>query len=425
MTGKRGGHRADDETVVDRIVDALDRSPSGLHDLGDASINIPDEWPAALADVYFAFDGARLFNESIVLAPSTAVERDGQHWMVGDVGGDEIRVDKKGQVWRLDEETGDQIMDGSAFDRWLHGVIDAENLLFDGDGEFAELAFDEAGDVTPEVEQARLRAQMKRDGRAPGPRWRLARLLARQGDTERARILLEEVVHHLPDFPWAWLDLARIGEQVGELDSAYDEAHMAAEAAEKSQHDQVGYFWAQAARLAARRGAEAERARCAARALAADPGLVRAQIAGAEQNLADGDLGSARGLAALARAVAPRDLTAADLARRIDIAAAEAAVAKQAEDEVDEEDLDGDEDDDLAEDDEDDEDDDLEDDGDDDLEDDGDDDLEDDGDDEDVVDEVLDDDAPASSDEDVTDIAGVIARDDDDAPDGDDDDRLN
>jgi hypothetical protein len=414
MTGKRGGHRADDETVVDRIVDALERSPSGLHDLGDASINIPDEWPAALADVYFAFDGARLFNESIVLTPSTAVERDGQHWVVGDVGGDEIRVDKKGRVWRLDEETGDQVMDGSAFDRWLHGVIDAETLLFDGDGEFAEAAFDDAGDVTAEVEQARLRAQMKRDGRAPGPRWRLARLLARQGDTERARILLEEVVHHLPDFPWAWLDLARIGEQIGELDSAYDEAQMAAEAAEKSHHDQIGYFWAQAARLAARRGAEAERARCAARALAADPGLVRAQIAGAEQNLEDGDLASARGLAALARAVAPRDLTAADLARRIDIAAAEAALARQAEEEVDEEDL-----------------------GDDDLEDDEDD-LEDDDEDEDDLEDddeddgeraeagdAVDDDAPVASDEDVTDIAGVIARDEDEAPDSDDDERLN
>jgi hypothetical protein len=415
MTGKRGGHRADDETVVDRIVDALERSPSGLHDLGDASINIPDEWPAALADVYFAFDGARLFNESIVLTPSTAVERDGQHWVVGDVGGDEIRVDKKGRVWRLDEETGDQVMDGSAFDRWLHGVIDAETLLFDGDGEFAEAAFDDAGDVTAEVEQARLRAQMKRDGRAPGPRWRLARLLARQGDTERARILLEEVVHHLPDFPWAWLDLARIGEQVGELDSAYDEAQMAAEAAEKSHHDQIGYFWAQAARLAARRGAEAERARCAARALAADPGLVRAQIAGAEQNLEDGDLASARGLAALARAVAPRDLTAADLARRIDIAAAEAAVARQAEDEVDEEDL-GDDD--------------LEDEDDGDLEDDDEDDgdLEDDEEDDGELAEAgdaVDDDAPVASDEDVTDIAGVIARDEDEVPDSDDDERLN
>jgi hypothetical protein len=419
MTGKRGGHRADDETVVDRIVDALERSPSGLHDLGDASINIPDEWPAALADVYFAFDGARLFNESIVLTPSTAVERDGQHWVVGDVGGDEIRVDKKGRVWRLDEETGDQVMDGSAFDRWLHGVIDAETLLFDGDGEFAEAAFDDAGDVTAEVEQARLRAQMKRDARAPGPRWRLARLLARQGDTERARILLEEVVHHLPDFPWAWLDLARIGEQVGELDSAYDEAQMAAEAAEKSHHDQVGYFWAQAARLAARRGAEAERARCAARALAADPGLVRAQIAGAEQNLEDGDLASARGLAALARAVAPRDLTAADLARRIDIAAAEAALARQAEEEVDEEDL-GD-DDDL----EDEDDGDLEDDEDEDEDEDAlEDDDEDDGERAEAGDGV-DDDAPVASDEDVTDIAGVIARDEDEAPDSDDDERLN
>src|SRR5688572_26726469 len=207
MPGK-GGNRADEETVVDRIVDTLDRGPVGLHDLGEATGDVPMEWPPALADVYYAFNGARLFNESIVLREADEVERDGSEWIVGDVEGEEVRVDAKGRVWRIDDGTGDRVMDGSAFDRWLHGIIDAEALLYDGDGEFTEAAFDDDGELTPEVEQARLRAQSKRDSRAPGPRWRLARLLVRQGDVERARTALEEVVAQVPDFPWAWLDLS-------------------------------------------------------------------------------------------------------------------------------------------------------------------------------------------------------------------------
>jgi hypothetical protein len=330
MPGK-GGHRASEETVVDRIADALDRAPAGLHDIGDATGDVPMDWPGSLADVYFAFNGARLFNEAVVLHAVADVERDGDDWIVGDIGGEEVRVDRKGRVWRHDDETGDRIMDGSAFDRWLHGIIDAEALLYDGDGEFTEDAFDEEGELTPAVEQARLRAQAKRDSRAPGPRWRLARLLVRAGDLDRARTALEEVVAQLPEFPWAWLDLARIGEQVGELDGAYDEAVAAAEAAARVGHEQTGYFWAQAARLAARRGADADRAQCAARALAADSGLVRAQIAGAEQNLADEDFASALGLVELARAVAPRDVTAADLERRIAAAKAEADARQAAE----------------------------------------------------------------------------------------------
>jgi len=308
---------------VDRIAEALERAPAGLHDLGEPTVDVPMDWPPGLADVYFAFDGARLFNESIVIYPASQVERDDDSWVVGDIDGDEVRVDARGRVWRTDELTGDRVMDGTSFDRWLHGAIDAEGLLYDGDGEFADDAFDDDGELTPEIAQARLRAQLKRDSKATGPRWRLARLVAQRGEPDRARSELEEVVASMPEFPWAWHDLARLSEELGELAGAFDEAVAAAEAATRIGHDQTGYFWAQAARVAARQGEDGQRARCAAKAVAADAGLVRAQISGAEQNLADGDVASARGLVELARAVAPKDLQAVDLARRIERAAEE------------------------------------------------------------------------------------------------------
>jgi uncharacterized protein HemY len=95
---------------------------------------------------------------------------------------------------------------------------------------------------------------------------------------------------------------------------------MPSESVTRGDHEQVAYFWAHAARLAARRGKEADRAAAAARAIAADPHLVETELAGAEQNLADGDVSSARALVALARAVAPKNLAVIDLARRIEAA---------------------------------------------------------------------------------------------------------
>jgi Tfp pilus assembly protein PilF len=132
------------------------------------------------------------------------------------------------------------------------------------------------------------------------------------------RAELEEVVANEPSFAWAWLDLAKISERIGELTGAVDEARAAAEAALAADHPQAGYFHAQLARLAARTGDEATRAVAAKRAAELAPALKAAQLEGARESLEDGDLVSARGLMDLLRAVWPRDLEVLDLARRID-----------------------------------------------------------------------------------------------------------
>jgi tetratricopeptide (TPR) repeat protein len=324
--GKRGGRRDElddaEDTPIDRLVAALEAAPAGLHDLGEPTGDLPLDWPASLGDVYLAFDGARLFHEELVLSPAAEVARDDLgRWVVGLDDGAPIAVDSHGRVWRTDDETGEPVIDGTSLARWVRGKIDGLALLFDKDGEYVEDAFDDDGELAPELALALARAQVKRDARAPGPRWHLARLLAlAEGDAQldAARRELEAVVELAPELPWAWLDLARISERLGELDGAYDEAVAAGDAA--PEHDQVAYFWAHAARLAARRGNDADRARCAERALAADPHLVETELAGAEQNLTDGDPAAARALVALAKAVAPRNLAVIDLARRIDAA---------------------------------------------------------------------------------------------------------
>ena len=84
--------------------------------------------------------------------------------------------------------------------------------------------------------------------------------------------------------------------------------------------DPRAHFLAEAARLAALAADEPRRAALAARALGLAPDLVSRQLAGADDRLADGELTAAAHLAALARALNPRDLNAADLARRIDAA---------------------------------------------------------------------------------------------------------
>jgi hypothetical protein len=321
--GKQGElDRDDDETPIDRLVAVLEAAPAGLHDLGEPTGDVPLDWPVSLTDVYLAIDGGRLFHEELILHPADEVARDDAgRWVVGVLDDQPIAVDERGRVWRTDEETGEDVVDGTSLARWLRGQIDALALLVDKDGEYVDDAFDSHGELVRDVALAQARAQVKRDARAPGPRWRLARLHARSSDPKDlalARAELETVVELEPALPWAWLDLARLSEQLGELDGAYDEAIAAAEAAPA--HEQVAYFWAHAARIAAKRGVEADRAAAAARATAADPRLVEAELAGAEQNLADGDFSSARALVALARAVAPKNLSAIDLARRIEAA---------------------------------------------------------------------------------------------------------
>lgn len=318
---RRSDERSDGgPSGLDRVLALLEEAPAGLHDVAQPAARLPAGLPEPLIDFYARCDGLRLFIDSVELVPSGDVVQagDGDRWTFGTLDGEDLQIDARGRIWRLDDSLDDAICEGTRLDRWLAGTVDALAVLYDDEGEFAEGIFDEDGELLPAIGERQLRAALKRDPGAPGPRWRLAHTLLDQDSLAEARAELEEVVAHEPAFAWAWLDLARISERLGELAGAVDEVRAAADAA--LDHPQAGYFHAQLARLAGRAGDEPTRAAAARRAADLAPELKAAQLEGARESLAAGDVASARGLVDLLRAVWPRDLEILELARRVETA---------------------------------------------------------------------------------------------------------
>jgi hypothetical protein len=309
----------DELAGLDRVFARLDEATPGLHDITPFAAALPDGLPEPLIELYGHCDGARLFHDSVEIAASAAVERDDAgRWRFGALEGEPVSIDARGRIWRADPSLDDDVCEGSRLDRWLAGVVDAVAMLYDGDGEFDDGLFDDDGELLPAVAERQLRAQLKRDPRAVGARWRLAHALLAQGNAAGGRGELEDVVKEAPEFIWGWLDLARLSERGGELGGALEEAREAAAVATKARHAQAGYFWAQVARLAGVAGDEAARADAAKQAAALAPGMRAEQMAGVRDSMAAGDGDSARGLMALLRAVWPRDVEVLALARDIE-----------------------------------------------------------------------------------------------------------
>jgi Tfp pilus assembly protein PilF len=313
-----GKKRSEDGDTLDRVFAELDAAAPGLHDVTPPSGELPSGLPAPLIELYARCDGARMFVDTLELVPADEVELDDGRWQFATLDGEAISIDLKGKLWRTDTSIEDDVCEATRIDRWLAGQLDALALIYDGDGEFADDVFDEDGEILSVVRERQLRAQLKRDIAAPGPRWRLAHTLLAQGALEDARNELEQVVADDPAFAWAWLDLARASERLGEIGGAIDEARMAAEVAEGMQHPQGGYFWSQVARLALRAGDDMARAEAATKASLLAPNLKRAQIEGARERIEAGDKASAKGLLDLLRAVWPRDVEVLELARRLE-----------------------------------------------------------------------------------------------------------
>ncbi|HUS33464.1 MAG TPA: hypothetical protein VMZ53_33410 [Kofleriaceae bacterium] len=304
--------------TLDRVFALIDEAPPGLHDLDEPSEDLVPGLPAPLIELYARCDGARIFVEAIEILAAREVHFEHGRWKFAVIDGADVWIDHRGKIWRTEESIEDDVCDGTRLDRWLAGQLDSLALVFDGDGEYAEDVFDEDGEIMAIIREKQYRAQLKRDAAAPGPRWRLAHVLLEQGAVEDSRNELEQVVADDPAFFWAWLDLARVSERLGEIGGAIDEARMAAEAAEGVQHAQAGYFWSQVARLAVRAGDDMVRAQAATKASLLAPELKRAQMEGARECIDAGDKASAKGLLDLLRAVWPRDLEVLELYRRVE-----------------------------------------------------------------------------------------------------------
>lgn len=298
------------------IAERLYEYRAGVHKIGKPAVVLDSALPPSLEAVYREFDGGELFHESLVLFPSGELSGSDARLLVGEYAGDDIYVDPNGRVFRLEQDTDELLPEGTRFDRWLAGVVDAEALLYELDGEFRDEVFDEEGELTIEVATLRERRQLKRDPGAIAPRWRLARALSGQDNFVEARTQLERVVEQQPDFSWAWFDLARISEELQDLSAASEEAEQAYEAAPAYEH--AAFFLAHAARLADAAG-QGERAQnLAAKTLRLDPDLPRRHREGARELLEAGETESARELLVAAKVVSPRDLETLDLLRQIE-----------------------------------------------------------------------------------------------------------
>ena len=306
------------DEVVERILDELERYPDGVHRLNEPAYLLDSEIPESLAELYRGFDGGDIFHEAMTVYPSAQLVIDGDRFRVGQVGGELLWVDRGGAVWRRDAEGGPVLPEASAFDRWLSGFLDAEALVVDPEGEFRDGVFTDSGELEPAVAIERERAMIKRDRKAAGPHYRLGLLLVESGETARARECFEEAVSAAAEHSFAWVELSKISQQLGDDENALEEMVEAATAAEKGAGEFVPLLWAGAARIAAELGDADRQRECAARALEAEPQLVDQLCRGAESELAEGYPTEAAGLLALARPLAPRHLRVLDLCRRID-----------------------------------------------------------------------------------------------------------
>ncbi len=293
------------------------RYAEGVHRLGEpAPADAVRGLPPELASFLRSWDGVELFIDAVVIAPASAIEREGELVLFGETAtGDRLALDGAGRVVRLEEDTGDTLVEGSSFGRWIEGYVAAEAVIYDREGEFREGVFDDSGEeLTPESSEKRERKALKVDPAAPAPAWRLARALERLGRRDKAIQVLEELVLRAPSFGWAWFDLAKLRREDGDLESAEAAFARAAEADPAYEH--AGYFVAHAARCASARGDEPARARHAARALELAPDAARAQRTAAASLLDEGQTAEALEAAEIAAALTPRDLETLAVLRR-------------------------------------------------------------------------------------------------------------
>lgn len=314
---RKGGRQAEAAGDALRLLARLiERAPAGVHVTGRTPAALDADLPAEVLDVLHAFGGTELFHGELRLLERPVAGDGGHRLQIAELGADTLWIDgRTGALWRLEEETGEWIEEGTSLSRWLLGWVEAEGELYDGEGEYKDDVIDEEGELTAEAMMRRERTILKRDPRAVGPRWRLARALLAGGDVQGGRAELEEVAGARPTFGWAWYQLARASEALGELDGACDEAVAAAEADPDYEH--TPYFFAWAARLARLAGDEERRAELAGRALAGDDDLARNQLEAARTSAEQGDLDAAREQCEVVLALAPRDLAALDLLRTL------------------------------------------------------------------------------------------------------------
>jgi hypothetical protein len=314
--------------VIDRFFDrfrtAMARLPAGLIRVGPPAT--PDELSRAtsslgapLPDVYASFlrsfDGADLFNETVVIAgvgsgafrALDGVAHEGAR--AGDLVfaeaqvGDRFALDGAGRVLRYDEAFEERALAGSDFGAWLAATVAREQVLYGTDGEYAPDVFDSEGEeVLPRVALRQAERALKADPGSADAEHARGLALAHLGRRADALTALSRATALFPENPWPWFDLGRVALEHGQGVEALAAFRRAA-AGEAG--PQAARFLAWAAR-AALAGTDPDAVPALrAEALAQDPDLTEGLRRAAESAAADGDQPAQAEAVALLEAIAP------------------------------------------------------------------------------------------------------------------------
>src|SRR6185312_15220825 len=178
----------------DRFRVELGKYDDGVHDVGEPAGETQLQartLPPGLGDFYRSWNGARLFADTIVIAPiGEAAWLDGGGVRIGEWPEGALELGGDGRVRSRDEEGA--IVVGSTLEKFLAAVMAREGLLVERDGEFKDV-FDE-DDVAPKVREKQTRAALKADPDAAAWHLEAAERAFDDGDDAAAEAALARAV---------------------------------------------------------------------------------------------------------------------------------------------------------------------------------------------------------------------------------------
>jgi SMI1 / KNR4 family (SUKH-1)/Tetratricopeptide repeat len=347
VTRRRGRAPAGVDPFFDYFRAALGRLPAGLvrvgppadaEDLARVEAALGRPLPPDYAAFLRSFDGADLFQETVLIAgvgPQAPLSLLDLSPAAGDAGplifatgaaDERYALRDDGKIVRQDAGSDEQALAGSGFTPWLDATVAAHQVLYGPDGEYAPDVFDPSGeDVTPVIALRQAERALKQDPGAAG--WAHAEGLAlnRLGRSRAAVDAFERAVSLDPDNPWVWFDLGRAA-----LEAA--KPARAAEAFQKAADLEPGpggaMLLAWAARARADEGAGDEARALADAALKRDPELVAALVRAIDSAAAEEDEGARAEASALLAAVDPSAMPPVRVRLRV-VDATESALPKR------------------------------------------------------------------------------------------------
>jgi hypothetical protein len=293
---------------LDRLRDALGHYVEGVHLLGDAASKdaiaararaLGCVLPSSFVEVYGYADGIDLFGDVVRIVRLDALAVDGDWLRCGEAEGNALLCARDGAIFEEDED-GDRLCVAADLESALLVYLAREGLIVDHEGEYREV-FGTDGAITDAVQRKRNEAARKR---APGAaRWIVEQAelkLELDGDEAGAEALLAEA--RALD-PQAAAPRELHGLLLAARGANAEAALALAQAAEHSGAARRADRASVAAGAAEAQGDEGARARWAAAAVAAEPGITTRLCAEAEAAIANGRLDDADRLLALAYAV--------------------------------------------------------------------------------------------------------------------------